>query len=233
MSTPTPAPLICVQIGTPRPLGCEGQMSAIWKFPVFGKVEVGREGLAGDAQADRRVHGGPEKAVHQYAFHHYEAWRKRFPQAAPQLLRGSFGENLSTDEHDETNVFIGDCFAIGTAVLQVCQPRRPCWKLDHRFVAPGLASAMQETGWSGWYFRVVEPGTIEVGNAMTLVERLPGAISLADFWRLFHAPGVDADALSSLRGLPGLASNWVKKITDRLTGAAANDDLGHLHRATP
>lgn len=228
MTEPKRSRLVLVQTGQPQALDPEGQLSAIRKAPVRGRLRVGPEGLEGDAQADRRVHGGPEKAVHQYAFRHYATWAARFPQAAGELVRGSFGENLSTDTHDETTVFIGDCYRAGSTLLQVSQPRRPCWKLDHRFELPGLAQAVQESGWSGWYLRVLEPGELAAGDDLTLVERPRGALSLAQFWTAYHADPVDREALHQLRDLPGLAPAWRQKIAERLAGLAQSNEAQRL-----
>lgn len=205
-------------------------MSAIHKFPVDGPVRVGYEGLEGDAQGDRRVHGGPEKAVHQYALRHYGAWAARFPQAAAELQRGSFGENLSTDVHDETTVCIGDRYQVGSVLLEVSQPRRPCWKLDVRFTVDGLAQAVQESGWSGWYYRVLQTGALQVGDNLELVWRAPATVSLAEFWRSYHSPEPDLKELEHLQNLPGLSAGWRQKIAARRTGLPLDDDPARLRR---
>ena len=120
--------------------------------------QIGPEGFSGDAQADRRVHGGPEKAVHLYPAAHYTRLAERFPEAAAQLQPGSLGENISSSTLDETRVRIGDIFRLGEARLQVCQPRSPCWKIDDRFGCAGMAAYIAEQRLTGWYFRVLQPG---------------------------------------------------------------------------
>jgi len=118
-----------------------GQSTGIYKKPVIGPIEVSFEGLAGDIQADRRVHGGPEKALHQYAVDNYRRLAERLPAIAAQLLVGSIGENISAAEVDESTVFIGDIFSLGRARVQVSQPRSPCWLEDR----PSLRSRWRRT----------------------------------------------------------------------------------------
>ncbi len=208
--------------GTPRYIGDEGQFSAIWKQPVEGAVRITREGLARDAQADRRVHGGPEKAVHHYAADNYARLAARFPGIAGDLVVGSIGENVSTSGIDETTVCIGDIYRLGTALVQVSQPRRPCWKIDARYGLAGITAFINESGLTGWYYRVLEEGTAAAGDAFALEERLPGAISLDFLWTSWHRHRPDAERLRAIAQAPGLTPAWVKKIDDRLAWLAAN-----------
>lgn len=113
-----------------------------------------------DKQADRRLHGGPDKAVYCYPVEHYASWRTVAPQHTALLEPGGFGENLTTEGFDEDSVSIGDTFRIGHATVQVTQPRQPCFKLALRFEAPQMVRAMVRSGFSGWYLRVLEPGLI-------------------------------------------------------------------------
>ena len=119
-------------IGEISVLGPEGQRSGIFKRPVAA-VEVSTDGVHGDHQADRRVHGGPEKAVHHYAADNYKLLAARFPGIADALVPGQIGENVSTRGWTEDDVHLGDVFRIGAARVQVSQPRSPCWKINHRF----------------------------------------------------------------------------------------------------
>lgn len=176
-----PPRLLSIQVGLPREHGTEGSAdakeaawtSAIVKEPVPGPVRLGREGLAGDAQADRTNHGGPDKAVLAYAAGHYPSWRLELGR--PGLPFGGFGENLTVAELDEASVCIGDVWAIGPVRLQVAQPRLPCWKLARRWGLDDLTARVKATGRSGWYLRVLAEGTIEAGLEVALLERpLPG-----------------------------------------------------------
>lgn len=209
-------------VGTPRRIDDEGQFSAIWKQPVAGPVRITKEGLAGDAQADRRVHGGPEKAVHHYAGENYQKLAQRFPAIAGALIAGSIGENVSTFGVDESSVCIGDIFRLGSALLQVSQPRRPCWKIDARYGVSGLTAFIVESGHTGWYYRVLEEGEATPGACCEHVDRPAGAVTLATMWTVWHRHRPDADRLRAIAGAPGLTPAWVKKIDDRLAWLAAN-----------
>ncbi|MBL6432131.1 MAG: MOSC domain-containing protein [Alphaproteobacteria bacterium] len=146
--------------------------SAIAKTPVAGPVEIGFEGLLVDAQADRTVHGGAEKALHHYAADHYAAW------IAEGYLPGgtrpaAFGENLSTLRVTEEQVCIGDVFRLGTARVQISQGRQPCWKLNAHRGRDDMAAAFQKTGRTGWYYRVLEPGLVSRGSVRVARAALP------------------------------------------------------------
>ena len=208
--------------GTPVRIDDEGQFSAIWKHPVSGPLHIGPEGLSGDAQANRRVHGGPEKAVHHYAAGNYARLAARFPALAETLVAGSIGENVSTFGHDETNVCIGDTYRLGRAVLQVAQPRRPCWKIDARYGTSGIAAFIVDSGLTGWYYRVLETGEAATGDDFTLLERPPGAVPLDTLWQIWHQHRPDHDRLASLAAAPGLSPDWVRKIRARLDWLIAN-----------
>jgi MOSC domain-containing protein YiiM len=131
-SAPSPAPPV-VLIGAVAPLGDDGRVSAIDKRPAPAPWRIGPFGLAGDAQADLKHHGGPEKALHHYPLDHYAFWEREIGPN-PLLRRpGAFGENFSTTGWTEANVCVGDIVRFGSALLQVSQGRQPCWKLNRRF----------------------------------------------------------------------------------------------------
>jgi MOSC domain-containing protein YiiM len=203
-------------MGGIRPLPPENKPTGIFKSAVEQPVWLGREGLAGDAQADRRVHGGPEKALHQYPVSHYARLAQAFPEAAPLLVPGSIGENLSAPGWDETNVCIGDIFRLGDARVQVSQPRSPCWKIDGRYGVDGMAKLIADEGITGWYFRVLEEGSVEPGCRFEVVERLPGAAPVARLLDLMREHRPDIDALAMVATVPGLAAGWVAKLKERV-----------------
>jgi len=200
----------------------EGQATGIYKQPVCAAVWIGTQGLAGDVQADRRVHGGPEKAVHHYPAEDYGRLAERFPAIAAQLIPGSIGENVSTAGWEERTVCIGDIFRLGGARLQVSQPRSPCWKIDQRYATEGLARHIAETGLTGWYYRVLEAGEAAAGSPFELLDRLPGAVSLADLWQLWREHRPDPAALARVGAAPGLTPAWGKKLADRADWLRAN-----------
>jgi MOSC domain-containing protein YiiM len=160
-----------VQTGRVAPLGPDGVPSAFVKQPIIGPARVERLGLEGDEQADPRVHGGPNKAVYGYAYANYAAWLRAFPQHAKLLMPGGLGENLTLDDCDEQSVNIGDIVQIGSVVLQISEPRQPCFKFALRFNDTAMVRAMVKNGMCGWYYRVLEPGILAAGDVVVLLER--------------------------------------------------------------
>jgi len=160
-----------VQVGRIAPLGPDGLMSGFVKTPIEARVEVGLLGLAGDEQADLEVHGGPDKAVYACSLGNYSAWKAVFPQHERLLVPGGLGENLTVDGFAEGEACIGDQMRIGTSVLQVSQPRQPCSKFALRFDDLTMPRAMVKNGMSGWYYRVLVPGSLAAGDEVRLLER--------------------------------------------------------------
>jgi len=211
------APLTGLYTGRVQPMPGDGRPTGIFKSPAVGPVEIGAEGLAGDVQADRRVHGGPEKAIHHFPSDTYARLAERFPEQAAQFGPGQIGENFSTHGFAERHVCIGDVFTIGTARLQLCQPRSPCWKINARFgVEEGITEFIAEQGIAGWYYRVLQPGTVQLGDTLRLIERPPGAPTLTAFWMLVNAHRPDPAALIALAEAPGLADGWRGRLLRRV-----------------
>lgn len=206
---------ITLYIGGISSLPNSGRPTGMFKQTPSCPVELGLEGFIGDEQADRRVHGGPEKAVHLYPATHYTKLASRFPEAAAQLLPGSLGENISTSELDEHAVRIGDIYRLGSARLQVCQPRNPCWKIDDRFNTDGMAAFIAEQALTGWYWRVITPGTINPGDSLELDQPGSNAPTLAAAMALWQVHRPLAEELEQLAATPGIASGWQRKILDR------------------
>lgn len=198
--------LASVQVGRVRPLGPDGVPSAFVKHPVDGPVAVEPMGLAGDAQADLSVHGGAEKAVYGYGLPAYDGWRADHPHHA--WGPGIVGENLSFETLTEESVCVGDIFVIGSARLQVCQPRQPCFKFALRFADPGLPKAMVKNGRCGWYFRVLEPGALQAGDTASIVERPNPDWPVLRLFRMITGKAVARADLDALETLEGLASQW-------------------------
>lgn len=202
-------------MGGIRPLPPDNKPTGIFKQEVFMPVWLGREGLAGDAQADRRVHGGPEKALHQYAVPDYARLAELFPDIRTLLVPGSLGENLSVPGWDETNVSIGDRFRLGSATIEVSAPRSPCWKIDLRYGREGVMAAIDAYGLTGWYFRVLEEGEVEPGCRFERIERRAPAVTLARLLALWRAHRPESAALAELAQTPGLAQRWIDKLRER------------------
>lgn len=208
--------------GGVRPLPPEGHPSGIVKEAVAGPVMLGPFGLEGDAQADRRVHGGPDKALHHYPAEHYAVFAATYPDCAARFVPGSIGENVTTRGWTEETVCVGDIFRIGTARVQVTQPRSPCWKINHRY---GLEDALQlvaERGITGWYYRVLEAGRIAAGDAFELLERNADPVTLRHIWQVTRSHRPAAAELSRLASTPGLSGSWAEKLRGRLEWLRAN-----------
>lgn len=208
-------------VGTISSLG-EGRSSAIAKHSVEGPIELTPLGLRGDHHADGVNHGGPERALLQYCARHYADWAHEFPTTTRPFTAPGFGENLSSDELDEERVCIGDIYALGTARIQVSQPRSPCWKLDARFGTLGLAQRVQDLQRCGWLYRVLEPGRIALGDRIELLQRTQPAFSVAAVMRAVNAQHSDADYLTAVAALPELSANWRGKARRRLAGTSTD-----------
>lgn len=202
-------------VGSITPLPGSGRPTGMFKHLADGPLQLGPEGFQGDHQADRRVHGGPDKAVHLYPADHYARLAAAFPEAADQLVAGSLGENLSTFGLTEADVCVGDVFALGSARLQVCQPRSPCWKIDTRFGVDGMAALIAETGMTGWYWRVVEPGEARSGDSLVLNERPRDGMTLADAMAIWRAHRPSLADLERIADAPGIAAGWRRKVLER------------------
>lgn len=205
-----------IHIGTARAELPDGTASGIYKNAVSGPCTLHREGLAGDRQADRRVHGGPDKALHLFPKEHYRALATAFPAARAALIPGSIGENLSSGGVLEADVCIGDVFALGDVRIQITLPRRPCWKIDARYGVRGLAATMAQQGLIGWYYRVLVAGVVAPGNDLVVIERDPTAPSVAEFHATLSALRPPLTALARYAALDALPAAWRKRIADRL-----------------
>lgn len=204
----TKAILIGVQTGRVAPLGPDQVPSGFVKKPVTGRVAIGELGLDGDAQADLSVHGGPDKAVYGYAGAHYAAWARDLPQHKARFVAGGMGENLTIAGIDEAAICVGDVHAIGAAVLQVCQPRQPCFKLALYYDDARLPKHMVRSGRSGWYYRVLEPGVIGAGDAIVLRERPHPDFAFTRLLEIVSHGGASLDELTRMASMPGLARQW-------------------------
>lgn len=225
-----------VLTGTPRPFGPEGRTSSIAsRYPSPHPVAVGAAGLAGDQVADTRNHGDADKAIHHYPRDHYAAWVADLQPGAPTILGvvGAFGENLSTSGLTEADVCVGDCFRAGTALLQVSQARQPCWKLNVRFDAPDMAKRVQTTGRTGWYYRVLEPGVVGLGDRLVLEDRPQPDWTLARILHVLYHDMLNADALAAIAQLPELAQGWRRLAARRLETRAVEDWSGRVDTPQP
>lgn len=209
------AHVLTVLKGEIKPLG--STVSGIAKLPVQGPQRVEGLGIVGDSQADRRVHGGEDKAVHCYAWSHYEYWRGELPEHPILDAPGAFGENLSIAGMDERDVCIADRLRIGTVLFQVSQGRQPCFKLNLRFGTSDMAARVQASLRAGWYLRVLEPGYVTAGDGVEVVERPFPSHSVADLLALIRDRESSPDRIEPVLRLP-LTPSWRKLFERRLDG---------------
>jgi len=210
--------IVSVNVGQPAFLGeLLGRMveSGIRKKPIKSPiVRVGQVNIEGDRQADLRVHGGPEKAVYVYPSEHFPFWTAELERETP-FGAGSFGENLTVAGWLEDEVFIGDNWEWGEARLQVCQPRFPCFKLGMATDRVSVIEKMVENGRTGWYMRVLQPGTAPVGGPVLVTERDPASVTVTMSHRS-RLPGADRTLVEEVAAVDALASGFKAGLLARL-----------------
>ena len=221
-----------LRVGQVRPLGAGGACSGIDKQLVRAAY-VSANGLQGDQQADTRHHGGPDKALHHYAAEHYARWRQWLPARAGRFEPGGFGENLSTLGMTEDTVCLGDVYRLGGATLQVSQGRQPCWKLELRFDVPAMAKRVQDSGLTGWYYRVLEPGTITTQDHFSLLERPCPEWTVSRLQQVLYRDCLNLDAIAVLKELDVLSQSWRTLLAKRLESGVVEDWSRRLRLPEP
>lgn len=186
-------------------------------------------GLSNDQQGDKRHHGGPEKALHHFASDHYTRLRRELPEpAAGHCQPGAFGENLVTEGFTETDVCAADIFTLGDAILQVSQPRQPCWRLNLRFGIPDMSQRLQNTLRTGWYYRVLRPGVINRQDKLTLTHRQHPDWPLSRVLEVLYQSPLDRASLLEMAELDDLSPNLKTLVGNRLDRGEVEDWQGRL-----
>jgi MOSC domain-containing protein YiiM len=206
--------LVSVNVGQPREVETPhgSVLTSIFKSPVSGRIGVRDHNLDGDRQADLTVHGGPSKAVYAYSSEHYVPWADELPSS--DLSFGNFGENLTTEDLTEDRVHIGDQYRIGSAILQVTQPRMPCFKLNLRFGRSDMVKLFWKSGRSGVYFAIMQEGELGCGDEIELLAEHPDRVSVADVVRLYKGETTDQNLLERAVRAP-LHGSWKTEIHER------------------
>jgi MOSC domain-containing protein YiiM len=209
--------LVSVNVGTPRQIGFHrgrSVMSSIVKEPVTAKsLYLDWLNLEGDSQADQIHHGGKNKAVYAYSADHFAEWTKELDDEPP-FVPTAFGENLTVAGWTEDDVRIGDIWVWGDALLQVVQPRIPCFKLGIRTGRPHILKRFTQTGRTGWYLRVLKPGDVPVAGPIHLHERHPAKITVRDA-HLARIPGnMPIEERERVATVDALAEGWRGMIRD-------------------
>jgi len=201
--------------------------SAIHKTLVRGKQSLTWTGFALDSQADLTVHGGLDKAIHHYAADHYDAWISE-DQMPAGTVPAAFGENISTLGLTEENVCIGDVFKLGTARVQISQGRQPCWKLNRHTQNDKMAFLFQQTGRTGWYYRVLERGEVAEGDDIQLIDRPNAAWSVKTVTQARLTRRVSVEDSVTLSQIPELAEGWRSAFAKFAVGKRDEDTAARL-----
>ncbi|MFQ9622704.1 MAG: 6-hydroxyaminopurine reductase [Enterobacteriaceae bacterium] len=197
--------------------------SAIGKIQVDGELTLGDLGLEGDEQAEKKIHGGPDRALCHYPREHYAHWARELPQQADLFCAPAFGENLSTEGLTEKEVCIGDIFRWGEALIQVTQPRSPCFKLNYHFAVSDMAQLMQNSGKTGWLYRVVAGGRVSGDAPLELVSRLSD-VSVHEAGAIAWQMPFDDEQYHRLLSAAGLSVSWSRTMQKRrLSGKIENN----------
>jgi MOSC domain-containing protein YiiM len=210
----TKATIVSVNVAVPTKVRIQDRvvLTSIFKEPVEGRVAVRKHNIAGDTQADLTVHGGPYKAVYCYPEEHYAFWSDQLPDT--KLVFGNFGENLTTRGLTEDVVQIGDQFRVGSAILQVTQPRMPCYKLGIRFGRADMVKRFWQSDRPGIYFSVVDVGDLAAGDAIEKVAHVPDSISVADVVALYKGTKRSPELMERALRAP-LFGGWKKGLRER------------------
>lgn len=218
--------VVSVNVGQPRELvfGDVRVVTGIFKEPVAGRVAVRRLNLDGDRQADLRVHGGEDKAIYLYPSEHYAYWREQFPEMA--LPWGMFGENLTIAGLLEADVHIGDRFQVGSAQVQVTQPRTPCYKLGIRFGREDIIKRFLDSGLTGFYCSVVEEGDVAADDPIALLSRDRHQVGVSDLTRIYKQDKHNVAALRRVLAVEALPEVWRNFVMGRLASVTGEAEAG-------
>ena len=218
--------ILSIQVGQPKSYGVDGAedplerpwTSAIDKRAVMGRAWLGPEGLAGDAQADRRHHGGPDMALLAYAAEHYPRWREELDDSG--LAYGAFGENITVAGADEHTVCVGDVFAVGDALVEVSKPRQPCQTLARKFRVRNMVRRVLRRQAFGWYLRVRQEGWLEQGMVFQLQDRPYPHWTVKEVERVMRHRAHAPEAARRLADCRALADDWRAQLGE--PGAASD-----------
>jgi MOSC domain-containing protein YiiM len=198
-------------------------VTGFYKAPVEGPVWLGKTNLVGDGQANRRVHGGPDKAVLAYGAEHYPLWRNELQM--PDLPYGAFAENFTISTLDERSVCLGDVYAVGATRVQVSQPRSPCSNITRRWKYRGLTERVGTTGRTGWYLRVLEEGEVTAGDPVELLERPEPDWTVERATSAMQRRASDPAEAEALLAVAALSDAWRQTLEVRL-GRTSSNRLG-------
>ncbi len=189
--------------------------SGSFKEPISERLWAGKLGLEGDEVADKVHHGGEDKAIFANSYENYKEWSEFLER---EISFGALSENLTISGLHESSVCLGDIHKIGSAILQVSQPRKPCWKISKRWNNKKFTHEIYATGLTGWYYRVIEEGFIKAGDEIVLLSREAEQVSILDANMAFANPIMHRDILEKILSIPSLAPSYRASIEKRIIG---------------
>ncbi len=200
--------LLSVNVSQPKEVSYNGERikTGIFKEPVSGRTMMRRLNLDGDGQGDPSVHGGVHKAVYVYPMEHYDYWRHELGRK--DLTYGQFGENLTVEGLLEERVHIGDVFRVGEALVEVSQPRVPCFKLGIKMRNPRIVKPFLASERVGFYVRVLEEGEVGAGDAIERTKVGEGQMTVKEIVHLRHFDTANTEAAEKAANLPALTPSW-------------------------
>jgi len=209
--------VLSVNIGRAHEFEYNGRpaKSAIWKTPVAGRVQVRGVNLEGDEQADRKAHGGPDKAVYAYAIEDARWWEKELGRS---LQYGEFGENLTTQGIEVNDALVGERWAIGTAVLEVSEPRVPCWRLGVRMNDQMFVRRFAEALRPGAYLRIIGEGDLGAGDEIRVVHRLDHNLTIRDVFRIYTRDRHEVERLIEISQMSDSWKKWAESLLQKGKG---------------
>jgi len=203
-----------------------GMETAMDKHSVEGNLYLSFEGLAGDEHADQMHHGGPDRALHQYPAEHYVYWQKKYGAAYVERVNAQvagMGENLSSLGMTEDSVCLGDRYQWGEAVIEVSQPRSPCFKISKRWAIEEFSVDMQAISRCGWLYRVITPGMVSVDQPLELIARVDNAMTIKAVCEIYFGDPLNTEKLLQLQEQTTLAKTWLNNVAHRLENNQVED----------
>jgi MOSC domain-containing protein YiiM len=205
--------VISTNLGSPTKFSWNGkeEQTGIFKYPVKEPIFLGTTKVEKDTITDRKHHGGSFKACYLFSSTHYPYWQERYP-----LLDwdwGMFGENITIDKMEESELLIGSIYSLGNALVQITLPREPCYKLGIRFQDQEIIKAYVDHGHPGTYVKVLKEGAVQNGDTFSLQEKANHNVSIADFYRMLYAKEKDQDLLNKALRLDAIPERTRDKIS--------------------
>lgn len=194
---------------------CYGFNTAIDKQSTNSSIYLSQQGLIEDECADKVHHGGAERALHQYPLEHYNFWLNKYPDKA-QWIAPAMGENISSNGMTESTVCIGDTYFWGDAIIEVSQPRSPCFKLNKRWRIDTLSIDMQKNARCGWFYRVIQPGVVSINDPLIFTNRVSNAMTVREVCEIFFGDPLHKNKLLKLGQQGKLSKSWKEKVNQRL-----------------